>query len=170
MPSKPKPPSHSPQPKDVYTHALWFLGTEAFLRRQIDADASLMPMLQYPGMVICAFAAELFLKCLILLEGGTPKNTHNLLTLFEQLSAKHRALVERHWDTGCRARKDSIDAMEKQYNVTIPRDLKTALTDCGDAFKLLRYVYESPKKPLFYITHLPTSLRFAIQEITGWNP
>jgi hypothetical protein len=79
-------------------------------------------------------------------------------------------LVERHWDEGCRQRKHLIDEEEKHFKVAIPRDLKTALTDCGDAFKLIRYIYENPRKPLFYITHLPVSLRFAIQEVTNWNP
>ena len=106
MSSKPTSPKTTPKPKAVYNHALHFMATDGFMRKQVDGDRSLMPMLQYPGMVISAFASELFLKCLILLEKKVPKNTHNLLTLYEQLSVKHKGMVERHWDEGCAARKD----------------------------------------------------------------
>jgi hypothetical protein len=127
-------------------------------------------MLRYPGIIVSSFASELFLKCLILIEQGTPKGTHNLLTLYNQLTKGHQALVERHWNALSLKWKHAIDAEEKKFNVRIPRDLKTALSDCGDAFKLIRYVYENPREPLFYITHLPMSLRFAVEEVTGWRP
>jgi hypothetical protein len=170
MSTKPTPSKSPPQPRAVYIHGLYFLMTETELRKQIDKEASLQAMYQYPGTVMCAFASELFLKCLILLEGGTLSKKHNLLTLYNQLSAKSQALVERHWDDGCRARKDSFEDLEKKFHLKIPRDLKTALDDCGDAFEQMRYVYEDPSKAKFYITHLPTSLHFAIREVTGWNP
>ena len=165
-----------PQPRAVYNHGLYFLMTETYLRQRIDEenersnepDRSLEVMLQYPGMVICAFAAELFLKCLISLEGCTPSKSHNLLTLHDQLSPKSQALVERHWNDGCSARKDSFEDLEKKFGVKLPRDLRTALADCGDAFEQMRYLYEDPSKSKFYIT--PTSLHFAIREVTGWNP
>jgi len=38
------------------------------------------------------------------------------------------------------ATKDQIEAAERQMNVQLPRELSTALADCGDAFTLPRYV------------------------------
>ena len=169
MSKKSKPVRASPQPVDVYRHAVLFLATDGYLRHQVEEDPGLMTMLRYPGILVSAFACELLLKCLILLDDRAPKDTHNLLTLFEQLTTGHAAIVERHWDVLSLKWKDAIDADEKQFNVKIPRDLKTALTDCGEAFKLIRYVYENPKKPLFYISHLPLSLRRSVEEVTGWR-
>jgi hypothetical protein len=169
MSAKSSPTRSLPKPVDVYRHAVHFLATDGYLRSRVEEDPSLMTMLRYPGIVISSFTSELFLKCLILLEQRSPKGTHNLLTLYDQLTPEHQALVARHWDDMSLKWKNAIDADEKVFNIKIPRDLKTALSDCGDAFKLIRYVYENPRKPLFYITHLPISLRKSVEEVTGWR-
>lgn len=159
-----------PNPRDIYVHALYFLGTDGFLRKEVDKDEALMPMLQYPGMIISALSSELFFKSLIVHQGDDHRDMHDLSKLFNMLNDKNKTIVERHWNEGCLARKDLIDADEIRFARTIPRDLKTALSDCGQAFTLLRYVYERRQKPLFYITHLPISLRKAVEEVTGWIP
>lgn len=156
--------------REIYGHALKFLATDTHLRKQVDKDARASKVFLFHGMVINAFASELFLKCLIVLDEKKPKASHNLKSLYEQLSSDKQSLVTKHWDEGCRQRKHLIDEQEKVTNTPIPRDLVTALNECGDAFRIMRYAYERPKAGSFYITHLPISLRFAVQEVTGWDP
>jgi hypothetical protein len=120
-------------------------------------------------MVISTFASELFLKCLLLLEGKDVPNKHNLETLFGLLNADHQSRITELWDKDQVRRKDHLDDTERKMGVAIPRDLSQALHDCGDAFVLLRYLYEAPMKASFYITFLPIILRDLIREITSWT-
>jgi hypothetical protein len=64
--------------------------------------------------------------------------------------------------------KEQIEEAEKNLQARLPRDIPTALADCGDAFETLRYVYETGRAK-FYITHLPLVLRKVIQSITKWT-
>jgi hypothetical protein len=99
MSKKSKSPKTAPQPKAVYNHALHFLGTEAWMRKQIDADRELMPLLQYPGMVLCAFTSELFLKCLHTSGAAHPQEhaqpTHALQSAQQQAQGVGRASLGR---------------------------------------------------------------------------
>jgi len=166
MPKKPRP---VPNARDVYRHALRFLATDGLLRINAQKDEKVAYWVQHPAMVISTFASELLLKCLLVLEGKIPPDKHNLDTLFHLLEPKHRAEIERLWDANQAKRKALIDEQEQKMKVSIPRDLATALADCGDAFVLLRYLYEDPKKAAFYITFFPQHVRDVIRGLTGWK-
>jgi HEPN domain-containing protein len=125
-------------------------------------------MVQFPGMVICAFAAELYFKCMLLLEGKKAPKTHHLQKLFAALYDENRRLIEAEWARMLEATKEQIEEAEKRLQAQLPRDIGTALADCGDAFEVLRYVYEIGRAK-FYITHLPLVLRKVIQSITKWS-
>src|SRR5882757_7887985 len=51
-----------------------------------------------PAAVLNAFASELLLKMLVLIETGSVPKTHHLLTLFKSLAPKTRNLIEERWD------------------------------------------------------------------------
>jgi hypothetical protein len=77
-------------------------------------------------------------------------------------------LIEAEWAVAVKVTGSQIEAMEKQFKVKVPRDLKGTLRDCGDAFDEMRYLYEAPKVA-FYIAPLPSVLRFVIERRTGWK-
>lgn len=161
-----KPP---PDPKAVYDHADRFHITEFVLRNEIDtARTGVHNTIKIPGMVLSAFAAELYLKCLLLLEGTKPPREHNLYKLFLALSADAQTQVKAQWTEAMAATEHIIREMETTYNLTVPRDLDTALLECGDSFELLRYVFEGHQVK-FYITQLPLVVRNTIRGVTGWT-
>jgi HEPN domain-containing protein len=166
MAKKPKP---VPDAKKVYEHALRFLATDGFLRTEAAKDPAHGYWFQHPGMVISTFASELLLKCLLILEGKAPPDKHNLKTLFDLLDPAHKAQIETMWDADQAKRKAHLDEQERKMGVTIPRGLTTALSDCQDAFVLLRYLYEDPMKASYYITFFPHIVRDVIRDITGWK-
>lgn len=77
--------------------------------------------LAVPAVVNLAFACELYLKSLLMLETGTSHREHRLSVLFAKLSS------------------------EAQRDATVefgPRSLKERLDECSDAFREWRYVFE----------------------------
>ena len=59
--------------------------------------------------------------------------------------------------------------MENFSGNTIPRDLPSALHKCKDAFTLMRYVYEDPKAPVFYVGDLSRILHdVAVAQRPEW--
>jgi len=50
------------------------------------------------AVVMSALASELLLKCLAALEAGHVRHTHDLKALFDNLSPKTRAQIEREWE------------------------------------------------------------------------
>jgi len=109
------------------------------------------------------------LKCLLLLEDKTPPKDHNLLALFNLLDNGTKAKLEAEWVVAMDARKAEFDEMEKQFKIKIPRDLPTALAHCGNAFQIMRYIYENPTGANFFITDFPMALFIVIRRITGWK-
>jgi hypothetical protein len=85
------------------------------------------------------------------------------------LTPETRERVKTEYAKMTRETADQIAEFAKKHGVSLPRDLETALSDCGDAFQLLRYIYERPKGTTFYITHLPLVLRNVITQITDWG-
>jgi HEPN domain-containing protein len=49
-------------------------------------------------MVLSAFAAELFLKCLLVLETGEAAPTHRLDVLFKRVSHKQQRRIQELWE------------------------------------------------------------------------
>jgi hypothetical protein len=118
-----------------------------------------------PAIVLSAFAAELFLKCLLLLDSETPPNTHDLKALFAGLSDQRKKRIEELWDKAVAANVKEFENTERQLGISLPRDLGSALSDCGNAFEGMRYLYEDPTKVKFYIVDFAPVLRATILEI-----
>jgi len=85
-----------------------------------------------------AFAVELYLKCLLTVEGGQIPSTHNLKALFQQLSRQSRAKLKKlHKE---RASNDAVFAALRQRG--IKTDLDSLLEQGQDVFEQFRYIYE----------------------------
>lgn len=124
-----------------------------------------------PGMVLSSFTSELFMKCLILIEGKSPKDEHHLSRLFEMLHSNTKEQLRSLWSAEVAWNELEFQENERKFNATIPRDLDSALMDCGNSFVLMRYLYEDPKRAKFYIVDLPSALRNLIRErMPSWEP
>jgi hypothetical protein len=153
----------------VYRHAAGFLLADVLLRQQVEADPDLAEIVKFAGMVDNTFASELFLKSLLLLDGKGEARGHNLKELYDQLSEEMKNKMRAEWAKMLSETPGQLEQLEKRFGVTIPRDLETSLSECGDAFVLLRYIYEKPSGATFYITQLPLVLKNVVDQITGWN-
>lgn len=99
-----------------------------------------------PGYVLDAFAAELYLKCLLLVGGKTPPPTHRLDVLYDKLPEALRDL----------ARGESAD----------PEAFDSSLREGASTFVELRYSHEwfgNSKPPTF------TRWRFGVVAAGGKN-
>lgn len=165
VPSKKRKPKRIPDPHDVYLHATRFLVADSILRKSFKKRPSPKKWVSYPAMVNSAFASELFLKCLLILEGKSPPGTHDLETLFSSLNAAHKARIRALWKAKQPGRERALATVERENGKTIPRDLVGALRDCANAFELIRYMHESPKKAKFYLTFFPIHVRDVIRQV-----
>lgn len=156
-------------PKLVFIQGVRFWIAETVLREKCDADPGYQPLLNIPGIVVCAFASECFLKCLGLLDGKEHVNWHNLSELFKRLDEATKEGIRQEWQVMTDATCDQRKELETHFKVSIPTDIETSLAECGDAFRLLRYIFERPKNATFYITHFPKVLHDYTLKRTGWD-
>lgn len=156
-----------PDAKDVYRQAVRFQLADFMIRKSaVDETENVQNNLMMPSMVLSAFSSELFLKCLLLLEEKPSVETHRLNLLFGQLRDETKSIIRKQWSIAVATNERELIENEKKLGITIPRDLDTALQDCGGAFVLLRYVYEAPNDAKFYIIDLPQVLREVIDQLT----
>jgi hypothetical protein len=133
--------------------------------------SDLMEATAYAGMVVAAFAAELYMKTLICLEGNPVPQSHDLKNLFDGISVERQNRIQYYWDRQIIKNEPKIAAAERALRTIIPRDLDTALSIGRDAFDALRYVYEDRSRTgSFHLGDLPMLLREVIVEINpSWR-
>jgi hypothetical protein len=165
-----------PEPAKIFEQAECFYQALAVLRavqfENFQRLRNSFPQIQYdvltlldPIIVLSAFTAELFLKCIILVEaGGTPR-THDLKELFDRLSEATRAQIENVWNTEIAVRrKKEWDDLERFLKVA--RDLPSALAKGSNAFDRIRYSHEGNTDGVhYYLDDLPTLLERLILEM-----
>ena len=155
---RPKKPARNIDPHQIFEHATKFLSVDNILRQLPGTNPA---VLGHPSMVLAAFGCELFLKCLLTLEGKPFKDTHSLDVLFRQIDHKHKRRIEEIWDQTSRLKLARLAAIEKNIHL----DLPNAIVACRDAFLFLRYSYEDPSRAKFWLGELPGILREVILEI-----
>jgi len=164
--SKPvKPPA---DPYQVFTHGRRFMAAEEYLRRKgPDEEQELLRVgwIALPSNVLSAFASELFLKSLLILDGNPSLDVHNLGTLYKRLHNKKKDRLSAIWDETKEERERYLPSVETTTGAKLPRDLRGALKECGDAFTMIRYHYEDPSRSKFYLSELPRILHRYILEI-----
>jgi hypothetical protein len=132
-------PSKPIDPSDIWVHADCFYQTLAILCNVEPGNNQLGIMLAQPTIVVGALTIELFLKCLICIETNKIPRIHHLRDLFDMLTPKTRARITEHWDNSiAKHRAPEWDAMERAAEVTIARDLPTALAVGSEAFEKIR--------------------------------
>jgi hypothetical protein len=154
-------------PLQVFNHACRFLGTDQALRK-VFGGSDWGIIIGPPTMVLSAFASELFLKCLLILETGeAPENIHPLHVLYRRVSHKRRRRIEELWDNDARPK---LAGLAQALN--LPTDLPNALFQCSKAFEQLRYAYENNFNNVrYYIGDFPWIVMRAIVEVKPeWTP
>jgi hypothetical protein len=155
-------PSKAIDPRAVFELAFRFCLADEHIRKENNMQA---PMMAAPSMVMSAFASELLLKCLLLIENCEIVQTHRLDKLFQQLSHTQKRRIDAIWEAKARPR---VEGFCRMYG--LPSDLANALVTCGQAFERLRYGYEDPDKQRFYIAELPRILcEVIIEDRPEWR-
>jgi len=120
-------------------------------------------MICLTAVITCAaFASELYLKCLILLETGQlMKGEHNLRKLFSKLPDDTQQRVERTFNAITAPRFQNSDDF---YGARQPKSFRDALKHGAEAFINWRYIYEANQTDFFALFSLPKILCDMIDE------
>jgi hypothetical protein len=152
--------------REIFNQACRFLGTDQLLRKVGTPGSGWKMTIVVPTSVLSAFAAELFLKCLLVLERGNALPIHRLDVLFKNLPHKRQRRIQEIWESDARPKLRAFCLAKG-----LPSDLSNALAKCGNAFENLRYYYEDPNKVRYYIGDFAWILMRAIVEIEPeWVP
>jgi hypothetical protein len=146
--------------QSIYVQAKGFHRAADSLAFGLDKD----PFRATAVVTNSAFASELYLKCLIILETGQLiKNQHDLRKLFLKLHEDTQKAIERNFDQEmAKAPEISEAAKVRTGGRKPPRTLREALTQGGDAFIKWRYLYEDESLEFFALFPLPKFLEQTI--------
>jgi len=148
----------SVDPKKVFDQAERFRIADRLLRSD-RFKMQVTEVIMLPAIVLSAFSSELFMKCMLLLEGGKLERTHNLHCLFGKLTPSTQDKIAALWDAEIATDKEQLDQLQAAAGVPVPRDLDGVLRACGDAFTAIRYEYEDPLRANFLMSELPPMLK-----------
>jgi hypothetical protein len=160
-----KPRQSKLDPLKIYMNAERFRLADNYLRSSANPDIEFRQIIGLPALVICAFAAELYLKCLLCIETGNAPATHNLKALFRDLGHTTRFRVENLWKERLPLQAGTFEIMERVTGRAPPRDFASALDAGAQAFVDLRYLHETGGMGMsFVLGEFPTMLRIVILE------
>jgi hypothetical protein len=149
-------------PFPIFLHANDFHNALVYLSS--NEAPSHMAVVAFPALVLAAFASELFLKCIICMDGKKVPKWHDLKNLFDLTSQSSQRRMEKHWASMLDHRADIIARMEKSTGQKFPRDLSTCLALGSGAFEQLRYSYERGST-IFFLSDFPAVARLSILEV-----
>jgi HEPN domain-containing protein len=165
-----------PIPKDLH---LMFRVAEAFLTVAQAARRDLgdghPDELNYPLAVNHALSLEIYLKCLVYLEGKTLDREHGLKTLFEMLDNSTQERAEQYYEQ-FRINSPYCQAMEAELrrlgrDPAVEYEFKAALAKGSDAFVKMRYAYEGELGRNYLLMPLELGIRRIILERNpSWDP
>jgi HEPN domain-containing protein len=136
------PASHDP--KLIFKTADIFSETAKTLLFKSKNERKLY--LNFAFGVNAALATELYLKCLLLIEGGQFPKSHNLKLLFGQLKRDTRQILKKKHDEIVR----QDQRLEVFVKGGINLDLDYLLEKGQDVFEQFRYPYEPNTKDVFF--------------------
>jgi hypothetical protein len=142
-------------PESVFRQAVGFYSALQILMKKKNSVELVAPV-----CVLAAFTIELMFKCLICIERDrSPPRGHDLLALFDKLSAPTRERLEAKW----------AHYVQTHRHPAIPRglELRSELAKGREAFELIRYMHEGPPKEdfAFFLCDLPDMLIQVVFEL-----
>jgi hypothetical protein len=162
---------HEADLRRLYVQAERFRFSDELLRSKAHFDSPIIgAYINLPSIVLCAFSCELYLKCLIVLEGNKALPTHNLKKLFKGLRGKTQKELEALWGADVPARAE-IAKLAERIGEKMPEDLRSAINDGANAFDNLRYAYQKDlSKTNFVLGGFPRLLRqLVLQRRPDWT-
>jgi hypothetical protein len=151
------------EPVKIYMNAERYRIAYLVMRAEGDKDPTLQATIASPHMVISVFAIELYLKCLLCLEGQKVPPTHNLKALFRDLKPATKARIEQLWSAYAPRLEPLWQSVEQVTGNAVPRDFLSLLDKSSQAFTELRYLHED-ESGSFYVGDLVPMLRTVILE------
>lgn len=148
---------------DVFRHADTFYQALDNLHTKSPKDT--LRKVGMPIMVISAFACELMLKCLVLIDTGSTPRKHGLYDLYKLLKPATQDSLKAAWSSVSQQRSEILDQIDASLGYKRPRDLESHLESGNDAFVQLRYVYEGGDDFDFRLSDFPIVLREQIRSM-----
>jgi hypothetical protein len=147
------------EPERILQQAISLHKAQQILREKKTDDHDEAVALVMTTSLLQAFTIELLFKCLIRVEGRSPPQIHDLLCLFNLLSAPTRGRLEAMWRDYVQSQPAETTEPFKQAGVTIEPELSSALAAGRRAFERIRYWHEEPGEDfVFYLGALPNML------------
>jgi len=147
------------EPERILQQAFSLHKAQQILREKKTGDHDEAVALVMTTSLLQAFTIELLFKCLIRVEGRSPPQIHDLLCLFNLLSAPTRGRLEAMWRDYVQSQPAETTEPFKQAGVTIEPELSSALAAGRRAFERIRYWHEEPGEDfVFYLGALPNML------------
>lgn len=143
------PPRYTPSIRTwgIFWDAERWRGADQRLRLWHPPSSRLSPLVE-PAMVCSAFALELYLKCILELEGTTVPYEHDLRSLFRRASDGAQASIRAHSVPPPMSSSGPITSPYFDHEELIEDvDFDVVLNSCRDAFTQLRYRSFSPSLP-----------------------
>ena len=162
-----KKPSAAIDPREIFLHAYHFHECDHRLRKGPSSkDIDEVAIIAQPSMVLCAFASELYLKCLLYVETGKVPREHHLKSLFLRLDSSTKKRLEDLWNESLRS-PDKQRGLDYIHGLPegdrLQSDLLYVLGIGSNAFEELRYFYET-KRSYFLLHDFPDMLHAVILE------
>lgn len=134
--------------RSIFLNGTNYFRTQQLIHSAVEYDLNRLVQEGYalPAAMLSAFASELLMKCIICIETGTAPQGHSVKDLFDRLSPASQTELQRLWDDYAQKRAEEWDYLEKKHGHEIPRKLPEALTAGSNAFEVLRYGHEKPKR------------------------
>ena len=155
-----KPPI---DPLRIYIQAERFLFADEKLRSQeVLTSPEIGAYVMLPCLVMQAFCIELYIKCLICIEGHPVPRGHHLKNLFDRLNGKTQKELAALWSSHNESRQSFRMQLPPPWRDRVSDDVREALSHGARAFEELRYGYEGEPSCSFYIDTVPRMLRTMI--------
>jgi len=159
---------HEIDPFNALIAAFYFEEAAKHLLLKEDANVGL------PYFVLSAFSIEVYLKCLLAIEGREIYDTHDLHELFQELGKENKRAIQKTWAEWQNHLKNGLKIMEarkedpvrlamfrKQMMGSLPKLLKEG----AKTFVTYRYFYEKNPRHGYGLQMLPPMLKARILEV-----
>lgn len=147
-------------PLRIYIQAERFLFADEKLRsREVLTAPEIGAYVALPCVVMQAFCIELYVKCLICIEGHPAPRGHHLKNLFDRLNGKTQKELAALWSADNESRNEFRVQLPPPWRDSVSDDVREALSQGARAFEELRYAYEGVPICRFYIDTMPRMLR-----------
>jgi hypothetical protein len=147
-------------PLRIYIQAERFRFADEKLRsREFLISPEIGSYVVVPCVVMAAFSIELYVKCLICIEGHSVPRGHHLKNLFDRLNGKTQKELAGLWSADNESRNEFRVKLPLRWRDSVSDDVREALSQGARAFEELRYAYEGEPTCRFYIDTMPRMLR-----------